>query len=269
MIVAKYVSAALVAFAGAWFGGLAHAASESFCRSYAETALNQHQEAIALKAPGIVPPVWSSDYNAHYSWCLRVDQAAATSETQKRESVLSSYRSQQSDAVKAPEAPGATGAITGPFRKIGEGCIDPSALTSDASVASAISNMTYIDVAIITAGQAEQSVGLLPIPTPYPVADLVGQYRSISQSLILQRSHAIDHDTQRATQVKNELTKKVNALAKTIADRNANLPVPVPKPLGDLQKHTLNLQNQIAATPINVPAPANSATPINVPVFCQ
>lgn len=42
-----------------------------FCDDYASEALAQYEFAVKNHLPGIVPPVWSNDYNSHYTWCLK------------------------------------------------------------------------------------------------------------------------------------------------------------------------------------------------------
>lgn len=80
----------------------AHAAPEAMCRQYAETAVRQYEEAVVLGVPNIGPPAWSSDYNAHFNWCLTAEEAWLTSELQKREEALAPYRQNQAQAPSPP-----------------------------------------------------------------------------------------------------------------------------------------------------------------------
>lgn len=56
-----------------------------FCDEYAKEALAQYKFAVQHNLSGIVPPVWSNDYNSHYAWCLKVpdDQAIQGSNLRK------------------------------------------------------------------------------------------------------------------------------------------------------------------------------------------
>jgi len=49
----------------------AFALSERFCDLYASTSVLQNETAVAESIPDAQYPVWSSDYNHHYQWCLR------------------------------------------------------------------------------------------------------------------------------------------------------------------------------------------------------
>jgi len=44
------------------------------CSAYANRAVEMHTLAIQRKLPGILLPVWSSDYSQHYEWCLKADE---------------------------------------------------------------------------------------------------------------------------------------------------------------------------------------------------
>lgn len=48
-----------------------------FCDNYAKEALAQYAFAVKNHLPGIIPPVWSNDYNSHYAWCLKVPENQA------------------------------------------------------------------------------------------------------------------------------------------------------------------------------------------------
>lgn len=57
------------------------------CREYAGLALKQNQENIQRRC-GFSGPRWSSDFNGHYQWCLKVPQEFAESETRARREAL-------------------------------------------------------------------------------------------------------------------------------------------------------------------------------------
>jgi hypothetical protein len=50
---------------------------QDFCEIYAERALEQYHTAKENNLPDIVPPVWNSDGEAHFEWCLSVDRQQA------------------------------------------------------------------------------------------------------------------------------------------------------------------------------------------------
>jgi len=105
----------------------AHAASEALCREYAQKAVRQYDEALALGAPNIGPPAWSNDYDAHYGWCLTAEEAWLTSEIQKREQTLAPYRSNQPQGTPQQQTPppssgGQSGTIVGPLLEADDAC---------------------------------------------------------------------------------------------------------------------------------------------------
>lgn len=63
-----------------------------FCQEYAATAVAQYNYATANKLPGIVPPVWSSDSAAHYSWCLGAPRENANQGNALRQAHIDRYK---------------------------------------------------------------------------------------------------------------------------------------------------------------------------------
>lgn len=62
-----------------------------FCSSYANQAIAQYDNAVKHKLPGIVPPVWSNDYNGHYDWCMKVPNETAIQGNDLRNNYLKKY----------------------------------------------------------------------------------------------------------------------------------------------------------------------------------
>lgn len=263
------LSALALCFIGSW---PALAASDAACRDYAQSAVHQYNEAVALGVPNVGPPVWSNGYNGHYTWCLKANEATLRAETEKREQVLASYRSRQHEATMqepTPQTAGATATIQGPYKRISGDCVDISRLTADPSLSNAVERMTYIEAAIITAGEAEQKVAALPLPLPYPVNGLAPEFQKIARDLIALRSSAYRNDSASATRMKSALSAEAGEIVQYLAGQNAALPIPLPRPLVELTEVSMKLQKQIAATPVSLPASGQSATPINIPIVRQ
>lgn len=62
-----------------------------FCDSYANQAIAQYEFAIKHKLPGILPPVWSNDYDGHYNWCLKVSDETALQGNNLRDEYLKKH----------------------------------------------------------------------------------------------------------------------------------------------------------------------------------
>jgi len=58
------------------------------CKNYAATAVQQNQSNIDWKC-GYSGPRWSSNYQAHYNWCMKVSKLAADFESAERKKLLS------------------------------------------------------------------------------------------------------------------------------------------------------------------------------------
>ncbi|MBU1340789.1 MAG: hypothetical protein KKE44_20060 [Proteobacteria bacterium] len=54
-------------------------------------AIAQYEFAVKHKLPGIVPPVWSHDYDSHYNWCMKVPDETAIQGNAIRKSYLKKY----------------------------------------------------------------------------------------------------------------------------------------------------------------------------------
>ncbi len=57
------------------------------CKNYAATAVQQNQGNLDWKC-GYSGPRWSSNYQAHYDWCMKVPKSSADSEETKRKDLL-------------------------------------------------------------------------------------------------------------------------------------------------------------------------------------
>ncbi|MBU1196203.1 MAG: hypothetical protein KKE62_17350 [Proteobacteria bacterium] len=73
-----------------------------FCRSYASQALAQYELAVKHKLSGIVPPVWSNDYDSHYNWCMTVPDETASQGNEIRTAYLKKHAA--ADAATLPDA---------------------------------------------------------------------------------------------------------------------------------------------------------------------
>jgi len=62
-----------------------------FCDYYANQAIAQYTSALNHKLPGIVPPVWSNDYDSHYNWCMKVPNETAMQGYDLRNNYLKKY----------------------------------------------------------------------------------------------------------------------------------------------------------------------------------
>jgi len=64
---------------------------QQFCNHYADKAVSQYNLGKQHNLPGIAPPLWSNDRNAHFTWCMIVPEKMANSETAKRQAYLDQY----------------------------------------------------------------------------------------------------------------------------------------------------------------------------------
>ena len=64
---------------------------QQFCNSYADKAVSQYNIGKQHNLPGIVPPAWSNDRNAHFMWCMMVPENMADSEAAKRKAYLDQH----------------------------------------------------------------------------------------------------------------------------------------------------------------------------------
>jgi hypothetical protein len=58
-------------------------ADQSACHGYAEQAVAQNAEAVAMNC-GLTSKRWSADYAAHFNWCLKADAASRSSVARAR-----------------------------------------------------------------------------------------------------------------------------------------------------------------------------------------
>jgi len=65
--------------------------TRSRCDEYARIAVSQNEQNLRRRC-GFTGPRWTSDYNAHYQWCLGVQWEAADSESRAREHELRQCR---------------------------------------------------------------------------------------------------------------------------------------------------------------------------------
>lgn len=68
------------------------AADQKFCQRYATTSIKQYEAAVQERMPNIHFPVWSNDYNHHYSWCIRVPQVDAQKGITMRDQAIKRHR---------------------------------------------------------------------------------------------------------------------------------------------------------------------------------
>jgi hypothetical protein len=61
---------------------------ECICKDYSKTAISQSQEN-KQKGCGFTGPEWSSDYNIHFKWCMKVNDSTREKEQDAREANLS------------------------------------------------------------------------------------------------------------------------------------------------------------------------------------
>ena len=115
---------------------------QQFCNSYADKAVSQYNLGKQHNLPGIVPPAWSSDRNAHFFWCMMVPENMADSETAKRQAYLDQHVPKQvaspavvTGAVKSKEVGGAVAAtpISIPRPIKGAGAVGEKASVADAA----------------------------------------------------------------------------------------------------------------------------------------
>lgn len=81
----------LVVGLAACASGIARAETASFCNQYASKALHDAQQVRSnpkCNARNLHGGVFSTDYNVHYTWCLRVDANRAHAGTAQREAYL-------------------------------------------------------------------------------------------------------------------------------------------------------------------------------------
>jgi len=59
-----------------------------FCQAYANAAIGQYNHAVEQGVPGIEFPVWSDNFDHHYSWCLSVPRESAEQGAAMRQSQI-------------------------------------------------------------------------------------------------------------------------------------------------------------------------------------
>jgi hypothetical protein len=100
---------ALVLGLTACASGSALAESPGFCNQYASKALADVQQARSNPRcnTNLHPGVFSTDFNVHYNWCLRVDSKRAYAGTDQREAHL--RRCSAASGPGRPEGPATSG----------------------------------------------------------------------------------------------------------------------------------------------------------------
>jgi hypothetical protein len=70
--------------------GAVHAADPAFCTPYARGALVEAREGLASPrcGAGLQGTRWSTEFSAHYEWCLEAPRDAIAAERQARAKVL-------------------------------------------------------------------------------------------------------------------------------------------------------------------------------------
>lgn len=94
---------ALVVGLTAFASGIARAETASFCNQYASKALHDAQQVRSnprCNAPNLHGGVFSTDYNAHYTWCLGVDANRAYAGAAEREAYLNRCAAAAKDTFK-------------------------------------------------------------------------------------------------------------------------------------------------------------------------
>lgn len=76
---------------------------QQFCNSYADNAVKQYDLGKQYKLPGIVPPVWSNDRDAHYAWCMATPENIVKNGTAKRQAYLDRHLPKQISAITRPK----------------------------------------------------------------------------------------------------------------------------------------------------------------------
>ncbi len=69
-----------------------YAARDGYCGVYANTAVSQFNTAKSLAIPNIIPPVWQSNWDAHYNWCLTVSEQTADQGTRLRQDIIDKHQ---------------------------------------------------------------------------------------------------------------------------------------------------------------------------------
>lgn len=99
-------------------------ASDDFCTTYANKALEEFVTAKDLHCTELNYPVWSMDFNHHFSWCQRVSEADANAGDKQRTDHIDACRAAAGEATG-----GATAIITG------VGTIDDQAAAAGSAIA--------------------------------------------------------------------------------------------------------------------------------------
>ena len=89
---------------GVWGSQSALGGDEIQCAQYAKTAVSQNQANLE-RSCGFTGPRWSSDYNNHNIWCMRVAQGQADSETRQRADDLNRCAASQPEGGGAMSGP--------------------------------------------------------------------------------------------------------------------------------------------------------------------
>jgi hypothetical protein len=77
--------------------------NQQFCTSYADNAVRQYDLGKQYQLPGIVPPAWSNDRNAHFAWCMVTPENIVNNESAKRQSYLDQHLPKQMPMATGPK----------------------------------------------------------------------------------------------------------------------------------------------------------------------
>lgn len=146
--------------------GSVRAETPSFCSQYASKALHDARQARANPRcnANLDPGVFSTDYNVHYNWCLRVDANRAYAGTEQREAHL-----RRCTAASGPSRPSIGSVVPPGGGGAGRGPVRVTSATYGASCGVPAGNVSQ-NVAAICNGRAacDYSVNVRVLSDPAP-----------------------------------------------------------------------------------------------------
>lgn len=81
------------------------AATPDVCKQYADSAMNQLQQAKDLGISGLNPPTWSDNYALHLGWCLTAPDTDVKNGTAVRQAIIDEYKNVPPATSTAPFIP--------------------------------------------------------------------------------------------------------------------------------------------------------------------
>ena len=81
----------IVVLANLTASSLAFGATQEDCDWYAQDAIIQYKQAQSLKIPNVSYPVWSTNYEHHFNWCIKTPLSEVSKGRKLRANVIKNH----------------------------------------------------------------------------------------------------------------------------------------------------------------------------------